>query len=59
MTFLSQLVSLYMRAYVTLMNHISIRDLRKLSGEATGMLPGPTPVKSGDRKLGCGTAQGC
>jgi hypothetical protein len=34
------------------MNHISIRDLQKLSGETIGALPGPTPVKSGDRTVG-------
>lgn len=31
---------------------ISIRDLQKISGEAIGALPGPTPVKSGDRTVG-------
>ena len=41
-----------MRVYVNPMNHISIRDLQKLSGEAIGALPGPTPVKSGDRTVG-------
>jgi hypothetical protein len=30
------------------MSHISIRDLRKMSGETIGALPGPTPVKSRD-----------
>lgn len=34
------------------MNHISIRDLRKISGEAIAALPGPMPVKSGDRMVG-------
>ena len=34
------------------MTHISIRDLQKISGEAIGALPGPTPVKSGDRTVG-------
>jgi hypothetical protein len=34
------------------MNHISIRDLQKMSGETIGALPGPTPVKSGDRTVG-------
>jgi hypothetical protein len=34
------------------MNHLSIRDLQKISGEAIGALPGPTPVKSGDRTVG-------
>jgi hypothetical protein len=34
------------------MNHISIRDLQKLSGETIGALPGPTAVKSGDRTVG-------
>jgi hypothetical protein len=34
------------------MNHINIRDLQKISGEAIGSLPGPTPVKSGDRTVG-------
>jgi hypothetical protein len=33
------------------MNHISIHDLQKLSGEAMGALPGPTAVKSGDRTV--------
>lgn len=31
------------------MAHVSIRDLQKISGEG---LPGPTPVKSGDRTVG-------
>ena len=31
--------------------HISIRDLQKLSGETIATLPGPTPVKSGDRTV--------
>jgi hypothetical protein len=34
------------------MNHLSIRDLQKISGETIGALPGPTPVKSGDRTVG-------
>jgi hypothetical protein len=34
------------------MTHISIRDLQKISGEAIGALPGPTPVKSGERAVG-------
>jgi hypothetical protein len=34
------------------MTHISIRDLQKISGESIGLLPGPTPVKSGDRTVG-------
>jgi hypothetical protein len=34
------------------MNHISIRDLQKISSETIGALPGPTPVKSGDRTVG-------
>jgi hypothetical protein len=34
------------------MNRIRIRDLQKMSGETTGTLPGPTPVKSGDRTIG-------
>lgn len=38
--------------YVTYMTHISIRDLQKISGEAIGALPGPTPVKSGERTVG-------
>jgi hypothetical protein len=33
------------------MTHIGIRDLQKISGEAIGALPGPTPVKSGDRTV--------
>src|SRR4029450_1115277 len=42
----------YIPSYVTTMTHISIRDLQKISGEAIGALPGPTPVKSGDRTVG-------
>jgi hypothetical protein len=34
------------------MDDITIRDLRKIFGEAIGALPGPTPVKSGDRVVG-------
>ena len=34
------------------MSHISIRDLQKLSGETIGGLPGPTPIKSGNRTVG-------
>jgi hypothetical protein len=34
------------------MDHISIRDLQKISGETIGALPGPTPVKSGGRTVG-------
>ena len=34
------------------MNHISIRDLQKISGETIGALPGPTAVKSGGRTIG-------
>jgi hypothetical protein len=34
------------------MSHLSIRDLQKISGETIGALPGPTPVKSGDRTVG-------
>lgn len=34
------------------MTHLSIRDLQKISGEAIGALPGPTPVKSGERTVG-------
>jgi hypothetical protein len=34
------------------MGHISIRDLQKISGETISALPGPTPVKSGDRTVG-------
>jgi hypothetical protein len=34
------------------MAHLSIRDLQKISGETIGDLPGPTPVKSGDRTVG-------
>jgi hypothetical protein len=41
-----------MRTYVNVMTHISIRDLQKISGETIGALPGPTPVKSGDRTVG-------
>ena len=42
----------YMLMYVRRMAHISIRDLQKISGETIGALPGPTPVKSGDRTVG-------
>ena len=42
----------YIQVYVNSMTHISIRDLQKISGEAIGALPGPTPVKSGDRTVG-------
>lgn len=31
---------------------LSIRDLQKISGETIGSLPGPTPVKSGERTIG-------
>jgi hypothetical protein len=41
-----------MRAYVRSVNHISIRDLQRISGETIRELPGPTPVKSGDRTVG-------
>ena len=41
-----------MLVYVKHMTHISIRDLQKISGETIGALPGPTPVKSGDRTVG-------
>lgn len=41
-----------MPAYVKEMTHLSIRDLQKISGETIGALPGPTPVKSGDRTVG-------
>jgi hypothetical protein len=34
------------------MRSITIRDLQKVSGEAIRALPGPTPVKSGDRTVG-------
>lgn len=34
------------------MTYISICDLQKLSGDAIGALPGPTPVKSGGRTVG-------
>ncbi len=34
------------------MNHISIRDLQKISSESIAALEGPTPVKSGDRTVG-------
>lgn len=33
------------------MNHIGIRDLQKLSADSITALPGPTPVKSGDRTV--------
>lgn len=38
--------------YVIKMNHLSIRDLQKISGETIGALEGPTPVKAGDRTIG-------
>jgi len=41
-----------MQVYVNTMGHISIRDLQKISGETISSLPGPTPVKSGDRTVG-------
>ena len=34
------------------MTHLSIRDLQKISSETIGALPGPTPVKSGERTVG-------
>lgn len=34
------------------MSHLSIRDLQKISGETIRDLPGPTPVKSGERTVG-------
>jgi hypothetical protein len=34
------------------LKRISIRDLQKISSETIGALPGPTPVKSGDRTVG-------
>ena len=34
------------------MTHISIRDLQKISADGIGALPGPTPVKSGERTVG-------
>lgn len=34
------------------MTHISIRDLQKISADGIGRLPGPTPVKSGERTVG-------
>ena len=34
------------------MSHIGIRDLQKLSAETIAGLPGPTPVKSGERTVG-------
>ncbi len=46
------LANSYMQSYVNSMSHISIRDLQKISGEAIGALPGPTPVKSGNRTVG-------
>lgn len=33
------------------MTHIGIRELQKLSGETITALPGPTPIKSGDRTV--------
>lgn len=34
------------------MTHLSISDLQSISGDAIAALPGPTPVKSGDRTVG-------
>jgi hypothetical protein len=34
------------------MNHISMRELQKISADAISALPGPIPVKSGDRTVG-------
>ena len=34
------------------MTHLSIRDLQRISGETIAALPGPTPVKSGNRTIG-------
>jgi hypothetical protein len=34
------------------MAYLSIRDLQKISADAIGALPGPTPVKSGNRTVG-------
>ncbi len=42
----------YIWGNIIIMTHISIRDLQKISGEAIGALPGPTPVKSGERTVG-------
>jgi hypothetical protein len=33
------------------MAYLSIRDLQKISSETIGSLPGPTPIKSGDRTV--------
>lgn len=41
-----------MRSYVSLMGHLSIRDLQKISGETIRALDGPTPVKAGSRTIG-------
>lgn len=41
-----------MRVYVRTMPYLSIRDLQKISSDAIGALPGPTPIKSGDRTVG-------
>ena len=40
-----------MREYAGDMNHLSMRHLRNLSAKSIAALPGPTPVKSGDRTL--------
>jgi hypothetical protein len=34
------------------MAYISIRDLQKMSSETIGALPGPTPIRSGNRTVG-------
>ncbi|HKU96983.1 MAG TPA: hypothetical protein VJR58_16990 [Vineibacter sp.] len=50
--FVIALVKSYIWAYVNHMTHLSIRDLQKISSETIGALPGPTPVKSGERTVG-------
>jgi hypothetical protein len=34
------------------MTYLSIRDLQRISSETIAALPGPTPVKSGNRTIG-------
>jgi hypothetical protein len=47
----SELALTYIQVYVTDMKQLRIRDLQKLSGESIRALPGPTPIKSGDRTV--------
>ena len=42
----------YIQTYVSTMNHISIRDLQKISGETISELEHLTAIKSGDKTIG-------